>query len=473
MKKTIHTPNLARVTAILCAVAALFSIISFFAGDATAPIKSLNRQIESTKQEIISNEERIVTLEQDIETYQKNLADTEATLPAAKAELDKANTDLSTAQTAYKQAQNALDAVCSRYYYSSYSCTEECKPLHDAEDAQYKVVSKAKETVTACEENILVIESRIETAKKNIADAQEDIANAEDQIVYLQDELSQLRGQLVGAWLGMLVDILAIMIVIGALVLFAKCFFSGTIDMLGLFACAGLATVSALYLFVGLIDESITFWAMFIHPHAWNIVIMGCFAATMTKQHLNQVALRTVAIVAAVILAGLGFATGNAFVAALYAAAMICASFLFVPLVYTEYIPMAKHIFLSLITCGIWVLVWIYQVTKALNKVEKAEERRPGWELFLCMFLPFYGLYWLLKTAENVELYGAEKEKTIKLDMVVLAIGLICPLFATVLIQNKINLIVGKPVPAAVEAVTEAPAEAPAEEPAAEAVEAE
>ena len=62
------------------------------------------------------------------------------------------------------------------------------------------------------------------------------------------------------------------------------------------------------------------------------------------------------------------------------------------------------------------------------------------------MFLVLYYPYWLYKTAEGVEDYGKEKDKAFKIDVLCIAFSFVCPLFATVLIQNKINVIVGKTV---------------------------
>lgn len=115
-----------------------------------------------------------------------------------------------------------------------------------------------------------------------------------------------------------------------------------------------------------------------------------------------------------------------------------------VPLVFTKYIVIAKHLFLSVITCGIWTYVWIYHVTKNLNEVADAETRKPAIETLLCMFLPLYFAYWLYKTAESVELYAAEEGKACHLESLALIFAFVCPLFATVLIQSKINWIVGR-----------------------------
>ena len=84
-------------------------------------------------------------------------------------------------------------------------------------------------------------------------------------------------------------------------------------------------------------------------------------------------------------------------------------------------------------------------MTRNLNEVPGVEHRKPAAELLLCLFLPFVYPYWLYKTAEGVEAFGKENGKVFKLDVLCIVFAFLCPLFATVLIQNKINVIVGKP----------------------------
>ena len=185
-------------------------------------------------------------------------------------------------------------------------------------------------------------------------------------------------------------------------------------------------------------------------PHSYTILAMVMFARILMKKAKKPLVCRTVAIVAAVIAVflsslQLGYSPLKPLASVLFGIVMILLAFVIEPLVFTEYIKIAKHIFLSLITCGIWLAVWTYHVTKNLNKVNEAEERTPRNELLLCMFLPFYAPYWTFKTAETVESYGKEMNKSLNLEVLALVFAFICPLFATVMIQNKINVIVGKP----------------------------
>jgi hypothetical protein len=246
-----------------------------------------------------------------------------------------------------------------------------------------------------------------------------------------------------------LFHLLAMVLALGGLGLFIKNFYTNTQDNFTLYAVAGLAGSSLLFLIAGAINnpfaERASLAYLLLNPHTWNLAVMGLFAAILRNATYKPVMLRNIAIVLSVILGVLTIVLGEPLIGALYAAAMICTAFVIVPLVFTEYIDIAKHIFLSLITFGIWQLVWTYHVTKNLNNVESVEKRRPARELLLCMFLPFYYPFWLYKTAEGVEDYGKEKEKEFKIDILCIAFSFVCPLFATVLIQNKLNVIAGKP----------------------------
>lgn len=67
------------------------------------------------------------------------------------------------------------------------------------------------------------------------------------------------------------------------------------------------------------------------------------------------------------------------------------------------YIKMVKHILLLLFTFCIWWFIWIYRTTKYLNLANNEEPRKPVTELLLCLFIPFYIVYWNYKSALRVD----------------------------------------------------------------------
>ena len=440
-----------KVTAVLCALVALLGVIAFFGGSTTDEIEYLNAQIDGLKNQRVEYEERIVQREADIANYQQQLQQKEAELSEAKAALEKAAAATAEAQAASDLAEQNLDMVCTRSYYSSWYCTDACSGLHTEASSKQSALTAAKNTEKAQNREVAAIEDDLEDLSEDVASAQSDITSIQGRIAAVNESIKEVRGELTGAWFIVIFKALAMLLAIGGLGLLAKNFFTGTQDKFTLYAVAGLGGSSVLFWIAGAINniifENAPVLYLLLCPHSWAIAVMALFAAILLEKVKKPVVVRNISVVLSVILALVSVFSGNAFVCLLFAAAMICTAFVIVPLVFTKYIDIAKHIFLSLITFGIWTLVWIYHVTKNLNEVEGVEERKPARELLLCLFLPFYAPFWLYKTAEGVEDYGMENGKQFKIDILCIAFSFVCPLFATVLIQNKINVVAGKPVP--------------------------
>ena len=96
------------------------------------------------------------------------------------------------------------------------------------------------------------------------------------------------------------------------------------------------------------------------------------------------------------------------------------------------------HIFLCVITCGIYELIWVYHVSKYLNDRMPWDARNPVGSAWLCL-LPFYRVYWTYRQALRMESLLQEKgEWTEALAIVSFIAALLCPLLSSVLLQNKI-----------------------------------
>ena len=438
-----------KVTAFLCALTMLFALIAFFSSKPMAKIDVLNDQIKFKKEAIAQVDESITQLQKTLADYQQEKQQNEATLSKAKEDLSHASAEVSVKQEALTQAEANLDKVCSRSSYSSWSCRSNCYGLHNAVSDANAALSVSQDNLNDYQYIVESVERDIESLTRDIARTEDNILNAQDRIATLNKEIKELAGKRVGAWFGVIFQALATLLALAGLCLLAKNFYTEAQNNFTLYAVAGLAASSLLFLITGAINNPVFQNAplgyFLLSPHTWNIAIMALFASVLMKKAPKPVAIRNIAVVLSVILGLLIIVSGAPFIGVLYTATIICSAFVIVPLVFTEYIDIAKHIFLSMITFGIWQLVWIYHVTKNLNNVAAVENRKPVREL-LCMFLPFYYPYWLYKTAEGVEDYGKEKGKEFKIDILCIAFAFICPVFATVLIQNKINVVVGKPV---------------------------
>lgn len=106
------------------------------------------------------------------------------------------------------------------------------------------------------------------------------------------------------------------------------------------------------------------------------------------------------------------------------------------------YCGLGKHSLLLLFTFGIWLLVWIYRVTGYTNRVKDAEERNPTAKLLLCLFVPFYQIYWTYKTAQRIDALAAEKGLASDLSTLCLLLAIFVPIIPPILMQDKLNSIV-------------------------------
>lgn len=105
------------------------------------------------------------------------------------------------------------------------------------------------------------------------------------------------------------------------------------------------------------------------------------------------------------------------------------------------YCGMAKHVLLLLFTFGIWYLIWIYRVTGYTNCFRDEEDRNPATKLLLCMFVPFYHIYWTYKTAQRIEKMAAAKGLPSDLSTLCLILAIFVPIIPPILMQDKLNSI--------------------------------
>ena len=105
------------------------------------------------------------------------------------------------------------------------------------------------------------------------------------------------------------------------------------------------------------------------------------------------------------------------------------------------YCGLVKHILLLVFTFGIWYLIWIYRMTGYLNQVEDEEPRTPAYQLLLCMFVPFYSIYWVYKSAERIDKLAQAKGIQSDLTMLCLILSIFVAIIPPILMQEKVNTI--------------------------------
>ena len=105
------------------------------------------------------------------------------------------------------------------------------------------------------------------------------------------------------------------------------------------------------------------------------------------------------------------------------------------------YIKMVKHILLLFLTFGIWWLIWIYRTTKYLNRADNEEPRKPVTELLLCMFIPFYIVYWNYKSALRIDTLLGQNGMGPKIGNISIFWSIFAFILVPILMQDSINRI--------------------------------
>ena len=103
------------------------------------------------------------------------------------------------------------------------------------------------------------------------------------------------------------------------------------------------------------------------------------------------------------------------------------------------YCSLGKHVLLLLFTCGIWLYIWIYRITGYLNCVKDEEPRKPTNKLLLCLFVPFYSIYWTYKSAQRIDKLAAQKGLSSDMSTLCLILAIFVPIIPPILMQDKIN----------------------------------
>lgn len=253
-------------------------------------------------------------------------------------------------------------------------------------------------------------------------------------------------------------DTVYLFVAIVGLILLCIGFAVKKLGRLTLFGFGGIAISAAMELFHSILGSSYyeTVLTTFIYNSdtimylisaatAMLAAMLLCVAIANKSDSEKATKLRTWAIVCAVVAALLSAPEigGDYMMSSqnpmylVFTVTTVLAALVLVPLTYSMEQGIGKFLFLSVITFGVWYLIWIYNVTKHLNTVEGLEQRKPVKELLLCIFLPLYAVYWHYKTAKLTDVY-AKCEGT-KLEILSLVFGLVAPIVSAVLIQEKLN----------------------------------
>lgn len=109
------------------------------------------------------------------------------------------------------------------------------------------------------------------------------------------------------------------------------------------------------------------------------------------------------------------------------------------------YVGIIKHVLLSLFTFGVYNCIWTYKITENLNAGNN-EKQSGAKKLLLCIFVPFYRLYWYYNQSKRLEnLMKAKDERSSDFAVVTLILAVFVPIVAaSAFLQVKANEYAGK-----------------------------
>jgi hypothetical protein len=106
----------------------------------------------------------------------------------------------------------------------------------------------------------------------------------------------------------------------------------------------------------------------------------------------------------------------------------------------TEQKSIGLCIVLSIVTCGIYYIIWLASMCKKIKLMNNEEPSVAG-EVILCLIIPFYSLFWLYsrskKLASAAANCGVALEDRAVINLVLAIFGLAIVSFA--LIQSDLN----------------------------------
>ena len=103
------------------------------------------------------------------------------------------------------------------------------------------------------------------------------------------------------------------------------------------------------------------------------------------------------------------------------------------------YYEMLTHLLLCIFTCGIWSYIWIYKTSKTLSNVYGFQRQEPLTQTLLCIFIPFYYIYWFHSYAKRAEAYARNAGLHEECATLALVFSFLNGLVAYYVVQDVIN----------------------------------
>lgn len=105
------------------------------------------------------------------------------------------------------------------------------------------------------------------------------------------------------------------------------------------------------------------------------------------------------------------------------------------------YVALPEHCCMLLLLWPVWLPIWIYHTTKVLNS-KACKKDKPVAQLLLCLFVPYYWIYWFYRQGARVDQLPTEKKQS-KTSVLCLILAFLVPVAAGYIMQKRINERIG------------------------------
>ena len=105
------------------------------------------------------------------------------------------------------------------------------------------------------------------------------------------------------------------------------------------------------------------------------------------------------------------------------------------------YYDIVTHLLLCLFTGGIWACIWIYKTTNLLSNVYGFQRQDATTKLLLCLFVPFYVIFWYYDQGKRVEAQARAQGLHEDCANMILLFAILLPVISAYMLQNSINKI--------------------------------
>lgn len=106
------------------------------------------------------------------------------------------------------------------------------------------------------------------------------------------------------------------------------------------------------------------------------------------------------------------------------------------------YCGMVKHILLLIFTFGIWWLIWVYRTTEFLNRTHGEPKRSGLCQLLLCLFVPFYSIYWVYASCKRIDKISYYNGIPGEITVMCVLFEIFIPILAPIFMQDTLNKLV-------------------------------